>query len=86
MYPKINSSEKEEYVVFAATHAFKEVTSPSLPKPKFTIAIKAMNTKSMAPTLAANLIPSVVPFAMASKRFDPIFSLDTTISLFTSCS
>ena len=45
------------------------------------MAIKAINTKSIAPTLAANFKPSVVPFAIASNKFDPILSCETETSL-----
>ena len=45
------------------------------------IAIKATKTKSIAPTLAANFNPSVVPLAIASNTLEPTFSIDTCESL-----
>ena len=47
------------------------------------MAIKAINTNSIAPTFAANFKPSVVPFAIASNKFAPILSWETETSVLT---
>ena len=46
-----------------------------------------MKTNNIAATLAANFKPSVVPVAMASKIFEPIFSFETStaVSIFSVC-
>ena len=41
--------------------------------------MKAMNTKSIAAILAANFNPSDVPTEIASKKFEPILSCETSI-------
>ena len=65
------------------------ITKPSKsaidPRTPFSIAIIAINTRSIAPTFTASLRPSVVPLAIASKILEPIFSLETdTIVLISS--
>ena len=53
---------------------FKVVISPTHPKIPFNIAIIATKTNNIAPTLTAKRRPCVVPFAIASKIFEPIVS------------
>ena len=48
------------------------------------MAIKATKTNNIAATFAANFKPSVVPLAMASKIFEPIFSWETFTSVLIS--
>ena len=67
--------------MFEAIQSLTVVTSPIQPKIPLNIAIKATKTSSIAPTFTASFSPSVVPFAIASRMFEPILSEDTVTSV-----
>ena len=67
--------------MLAAITSLRVVKSPIQLKMQFIIAIRATNTSNIAPTLAANFSPSVVPLAIASSMLEPTFSIDTWESL-----
>ena len=56
--------------------------SPNPEKTLLTMAINAINTKSIAATFTAILIPSPVPMDIADNKLEPILSLEILISVF----
>ena len=83
-YPRINSIEKDLYIVLLSTQALSPNTSAIWNKIPFNKAISATKTRIIAATLTAIFIPSLVPFVIEVNRFSPITLELTSTLLFIS--